>query len=404
MELPNLSITKFAVLYVTTLGLLGPATTLLFFRGADSAPYLYLLGRNSEQAVLVAYFWLLYGLSVVSIFYCLYARQHIEKYEQLPVIEESSDNYRLYWTICVIGLTACGAILFFQNHFSHPLVDALRLSPEDYTYARIRLSYTVNPVIYAVGQYIFSASALILAFRYLRGGWVKAVSVLLFLFLGTFSLAKAPMAVTLLEVLIVTMLLKPIRSAAILIVPAATLTGILFFLTSGNNNIESALLGITLRIFLGEFADLPSYLEVFREHGVSALSALPPYIKEVFEIDLLPPSKLVNISGDPEVLKYTVGTANTFFIGEAFAVAGLPGIIISPFIVSANIVVIVRYFSSCPKTLLNAAIFGYLVFKLLTGLFSGVSVYIISSVQIIFLTHLICSWLVHKSRQLAKMT
>ena len=182
-------------------------------------------------------------------------------------------------------------------------------------------------MIYALGQYVFSAGALILAFRYINGMFIKAGTIVMFLWLGTFTLAKAPIAVTLLEILIVAMIHKPIRFPIGVLLLAVASIGTLFFLTSGDRSFQNTISGMTYRIFLGEFSDLATYFEVFKDNRASPLSILPPYLKSLFGVSLLSPSKLLSLPGN-EVL--TVGMANSFFVGEAYAVGGLVGAVLSP--------------------------------------------------------------------------
>ena len=124
MRFLGFSISGFALLYVSVLGLIGPGLTLMFFREPPSEAYAYLLGPNSEKAVIHAYCWLLYGLLIVTLLYRIYVRREIEKYTVRPMIDLPLGHYRLYWAICVAGILSCGAILFIQNGYKHPLLDA----------------------------------------------------------------------------------------------------------------------------------------------------------------------------------------------------------------------------------------------------------------------------------------
>ncbi len=271
----------------------------------------------------------------------------------------------------------------------------MTLDPSEYVYSRIKLSYVINPLIYGVGLYIFAAGALVLAFRCLGGVWIRLITLALFVWLGTFSLAKAPIAATLVEVLIISVVLKPARSPARLIgvlFLAVLSAGLLFYMTSGGKNVLDSLYGLMRRLFLGEFADLPTYFNVFKENHASPLAMLPSYLKNFFGIDLPPPSKLLYLHGHSQEELLTVGMANSFFVGEAYAVAGILGVIVSPFIVAANIILVVHYFVRQEKTFFNVFIFGFLAYKFIMGLFSGISVYLLSSAQIIFMLHVFYTW------------
>lgn len=387
----RLSISTFAFIYVATLGLTGPLVTLLFLGSRDSETFQYLLGGNTIAAVIEAYLWMVYSLLVLGYFYWRYAKTDIERYTELPIGMESQAEYLRYWQVCAGGMLACIGLLFYQNGFTHPLLSALSLSPQQYAYARIALYYKLNPALFSAGQYILSPLALVLAFRLQKGYLPRIITAALFVTLGTFSLAKAPMAVTIIEAFVISMLIKPIRTPFKILALVVAATGLMFFLTSGNHDPMEAMAGMARRVFLGEFADLPSYFRVFRDNPAPLASILPPYVQSLVGLELPPPSKLLYMHGQDSSQLLLVGMANTFFIGEAYAVGGIAAVVAAPFIAAATMVIVVKYFSAQPKNAINTTIFGLLAFKLLAGLFSGISTYVFSSIHILLALHFVYS-------------
>jgi hypothetical protein len=81
----------------------------------------------------------------------------------------------------------------------------------------------------------------------------------------------------------------------------------------------------------------------------------------------------------------TVGVANSFFIGEAYAVAGYIGVILSPFIVMANLTFFVYLFSRLKKNTFFIFLFAWFLFKTFDGIFGGISYFTFSGLHIILL-------------------
>jgi hypothetical protein len=79
------------------------------------------------------------------------------------------------------------------------------------------------------------------------------------------------------------------------------------------------------------------------------------------------------------------GVANTFFTGEAFAWAGYPGVILSPFIVMAHLAFYIYLFRRIKKTWFTVYVFSFFLFKVFIGIFGGISYFILSSMHITLL-------------------
>jgi hypothetical protein len=96
------------------------------------------------------------------------------------------------------------------------------------------------------------------------------------------------------------------------------------------------------------------------------------------------------------------GVANTFFTGEAFAWAGYPGVILSPFIVMAHLAFYIYLFKRIKKTWLTVYVFSFFLYKVFIGIFGGISYFIFSSMHIILiaLLMLLVSWRYLESRNI----
>ena len=161
----------------------------------------------------------------------------------------------------------------------------------------------------------------------------------------------------------------------------------MYFLTKFATNIPSLFTGIARRIFYGQISDLPHYFELFSNNNISFSSLLPPYIANLFGIEgIKSASHLVMECTNPVAASLgTVGVANSFFIGEAYAVAGDMGVILSPFIIMANLTFFVYLFSGLKKNIFFVFLFSWFLFRIFDGIFGGISYFTFSGLHIILL-------------------
>jgi hypothetical protein len=83
------------------------------------------------------------------------------------------------------------------------------------------------------------------------------------------------------------------------------------------------------------------------------------------------------------------GVANTFFTGEAFAWAGTLGVILSPLIIMAHLLFFIYLFGKIRKTWFSVYVFSFFLYKILIGIFGGISYFVFSSIHIILVGFLL---------------
>ncbi len=93
------------------------------------------------------------------------------------------------------------------------------------------------------------------------------------------------------------------------------------------------------------------------------------------------------------------GVANTFFTGEAFAWAGYPRVILSPFIIMVYVIFFIYLFMRIKKTWFTVYVFSFFFYKVFVGIFGGISYFILSSMHIILLAFIILLAVWHFLRQ-----
>ena len=79
------------------------------------------------------------------------------------------------------------------------------------------------------------------------------------------------------------------------------------------------------------------------------------------------------------------GVANSFYVGEAFAVGGYPLVLLSPFLVMANILLVTRLFRSVPKNLLTTYGQSLILFVFFVYQFAGIGGFVFSLPQVLLI-------------------
>jgi hypothetical protein len=256
--------------------------------------------------------------------------------------------------------------------------------------ARVESAQRLSPVVYALGMQVFCAGAVVLAVHFVRDARTRIATAVAVAAFATFSLAKSPLGYLVVETLVVSLLLRRIvvrRGLALLAGVVVLMTGIVAF-TLKSTNLPEVVEATLQRLLLGEFSDLPTYLRIFADDPVHPLSLLPAYVKGWLGVDAAPAGRLLQLATLNDQRMQVAGVANTLFVGEAFAVFGAAGAVLAPFVVFANAYIICRVFFALGKSFTNTFVFGYLLFKLLIGLFSGISVYLFSGIHIVLLAFL----------------
>lgn len=381
----KMSLSVLFLTYIAVLCLVGPPLALL--SAPDSPAFNYLVTHNDLSNVHLAYAWTVYAVTILGGLYLAFVPKRLDGYETRRVAGQKTGVYFIYWIASISTLFALGIALSIQSNFSHPLSSLFALSQQAISEQRALGTRTLSLGVYGVGLNVFGAASLVLAFAFLERWWVSLITICACVWFATFHLAKAPIVYLLLEVLIISMLIRPqsiSRPLSVALI-SSFLLGVFIMLTTKISELSVIFEALALRLFLGEFADLPTYFQVFADEKVSAIALLPPYIQSLTGMQTDSVAQIVSLKNLPDDPAAISGAANTFFVGEAFAAWGLWGAILSPFLVFAILYMVITVFTRLPKTFFNVFIFGYLLFKILVGTFTGISVYLFSSIHIVFI-------------------
>lgn len=384
----NINPVNLILLKIVIMGLLGIPFAYFFDKGGYA--YYFTRKLGSENFILISYLYTLYAFMVMAIlYYVLGLKRKIKVYMNKKVVHLAKHHYEWAWLITFLLACACFAYIFIQTGGRHPAFEALRSGYSEIQVMRHNISLTVNMNVYNLGFKFFLPINIIIALFFLRKRSLSLISLLLFVLMSTFALEKGLIVSTIILIVIFRVLISEIPFKKLLYYGFLSLflISVMYFLTKFATSFPSLFTGIIRRIFYGQISDLPHYFELFSNNNISFSSLLPPYIANLFGIEgIITASRLVMEHTNPAAASLgTVGVANSFFIGEAYAVAGDMGVILSPFIVMANLTFFVYLFSGFKKNIFFVFLFSWFLFRIFDGIFGGISYFTFSGIHIILL-------------------
>ncbi|MEL7538061.1 MAG: hypothetical protein AAFZ58_06915 [Pseudomonadota bacterium] len=382
---------SFIYVFVFLFALAGYPIALLF----DQDGMLFYFVRHLDQRYLgVAYVWTVLSAALLLALNVLFgSHRNFDKFMEKPRTAGRVDPDALWWVVFVVG---CGlnALFFVLAGFELPLLNL----PENVTellLRRIELKEQLNPILFNLGATVLGPLALILSFFFVkhRRGLKIAASIASFVVLGTFSLAKSSFIVGVLILIFAYSFLRPLSIRSIMKVSGVFLIALLpmFILTNSKEapHVRGEALAeiVMARIVYGQWAALPFFFEMFERDEQDVGLLTPPYLSDgdawTRGGEEVPPRKVMRAVTGYRVLEGTgSGVAVTYFIGEAFAVAGESGIVLACVLVCGLIWMLTFVFKDVQKTPLTIYAYSWFLYKIGMGLITGFSAFVASSLTI----------------------
>lgn len=389
----NINPVTLILLKIAVMGLLGIPFAYLFDKGGYA--YYFTRKLGSENFILISYLYTFYAFMVMAIlYYVLGLKRKIKVYMNKKLVHLAKHHYEWAWLITFVFAFVCFAYILIQTGGRHPAFEALRSGYSEIQVLRHNISLTINMNVYNLGFKFFLPINIIISLFFLRKRSLSLISLLLFALMSTFALEKGLIVSTIILIVFFRILISGIPFKKFLYYGFLSLflISVMYFLTKFATNIPSLFTGIARRIFYGQISDLPHYFELFSNNNISFSSLLPPYIANLFGIEgIKSASHLVMEYTNPEAVSQgTAGVANSFFVGEAYAVAGHMGVILSPFIIMANLTFFVYLFSGLKKNIFFVFLFSWFLFRIFDGIFGGISYFTFSGIHIILLCLFYC--------------
>jgi hypothetical protein len=270
--------------------------------------------------------------------------------------------------------------MFVQSGLRIPVLTVIGQDYVGYSQMRLYFETTINGTLFNVALYWLATSNLAIAWLHSSSRPQRVASVMLFLIVGAFDLARSPLGLALLMLLTYRLLWRPISLRPL--VQSMGVTAALFVAVHyvagapGGYSGMGEYLGV--RVFYGQWASLPYYFSLFEHDQLPFSSLLGPGIEG--------PARVVMQRMSPDGIDAgTAGVASSFFIGEAYAVAGVAGVILAPALVMVQVLAIVLCFRRLEKTTFNMFLYSWFLYKAFMGIVSGFSQFIFSFLQVMLL-------------------
>ncbi len=349
----------------------------------------FLSGISDRRFLSMGFFAVLYATMVMAFIYYVFGlKKQMITYASRAIAPLNQKQARRLWMATFVLALICLIYLLIRSGGQHPAISALGSGYQDIKVLRGTLKESINMNVFNIGLKFFLPFNLIISLFFIgRRMRYLIPSLILGAIMGTYVLEKSPIISILVLITMFKMLMTGIRYRKLMIyaVMALTLLSGMYFLTRFATNLSELVSGVSKRIFYGEISDLPRYFELFEKNKVSPVSLLPPFVTEWIGFKgVKSASRIVMEAANPEAVRLgTAGVANSFYVGEAFAVGGIVGVALSPFLVMMNIVLFILIFSKLPKSVFSLFLFSWFINKVFDGVFGGISYFTFSGLHLV---------------------
>jgi hypothetical protein len=365
--------------------------------------YFYNLRRlDGQQYIWISWWCTAYAFAVMAFLYRFLRFKPVMDWQAArPAQPLTQRTYLgLWWLTWGLALVCLG-IVVFQVGGKMPIFEVQRAgSAVDVALRRAEIAQLIDRRVLNVGLIILMPLNVLIAFSFLRSRVYGVLSVLLYVALGVFPLEKGPLAVSIVSFLFFRLLWKPVtrRQTWHLAGYAALFLTVVIGMSYATKYVETPQqVGEKLfgRLVYGTISDLPYYFEVFETERHRATTNLPPSGRRFVAGMAEPPAsrRVLEKSQPGRVRAGYAGVANSFYVGEAYAVGGYPLVLLSPFLVMVNLLFVTRLFRSVQKNLLTTYGQSLILFVFFVYQFAGIGGFVFSLPQVLLIGYFLIRFL-----------
>lgn len=306
-----------------------------------------------------------------------------KKFQNAPTAKQSLSKSLILVRLCTLFSVFLFLISLYQTNFKIPLLEAAHLNSFEYKVYRQEIEKAISIPALNLSLYLFIPTSILIAFftekRHKKQ--LRALAILQLILTMVFFLAKSKIAIPLIIVTIARTLLKPIRVRMLVVPAVAGLALVSLMAAFSAKDITGATNSTAARVIHGQWLGLPLYLWYYQDEKASPLAYTNPTLLTIAGIDrgTTPGRELMEYLNPAGVEAGTAGNIPTYYIGEAFALAGWPAVFISTLYIYAYIHLTTWSFLQIKKTALTCVLYAIFLYKISYGLTSGLSSFLISS-------------------------
>lgn len=348
-------------------------------------------------------------LTTITSFFCLLflywilpTKRFTIKFHNSPFQLHSETHYVKIWYLLSGTSLFIDAILFWQSGFVLPLFSLDIFDKIDYSTQRVIFHEELSLSLAQINLYLLMTTQIFISFFCIKNHIsYRLISLILVIITGSFSLARSFIPSMILIMLFIYTVYKPfylhdIKNIINSFLFAVFVLIISFVLISYSTQ-ESfgvSLLLLFERIIHGQWLGLPLYLSYFEGYRMTPLLLLHPYIRSIIGISDLdtPGRELMGYINPSGVITGYAGNVPTFFVGEAYAIGGWWGVCLSVLYVSLFMLIVAFIFQRMRKTYFSCCLYGWIGFKLYSGLSNGLSSFLFSGLTAVIICLLVWSF------------
>jgi hypothetical protein len=353
-------------------------------------PYAYFhltLRYIPQHYISSAYMWTLYGsIALIAFAFVTGTFKRVGAWQDRPLAVPGEDRVRRWWWWTILLGVLAVAIMFVQAGFTVPALTVAGKTFAERQQLRLMFADRINQTLFSLDLFFVVSMNLIMAVVVLKKKrWFYLCgSAALLIVTALFALSKSHMAASLTVVVMFVALAQRVRWITLFRWGIVMLLCIIpWYYIQALSGGRSLTENLVTRIVYGQWVGMPHYVMLYEHDRAPLTSLLPPYIQRFLpSVDDSPARKLMIFIEPEGALSGTMGNFPSFYIGEAFAAAGVLGAILAPFIVGAQLWLLVHAFALLPKNLITTQLFSWMLFRFIIGLISGFSMFMVSSFTI----------------------
>ncbi|MEO0423450.1 MAG: hypothetical protein AAF184_14015 [Pseudomonadota bacterium] len=376
--------------------------------------FFYLTARVDDKYVMRAYMWTCIAVVIViGVSVGLGAHRNQRAFLAKPVQHFSQQTYHLVWGGTIAVSLLLTGLAWRSNGYTVPLLQLLA-DPVRYLFLRTEARENISQVLLNANLLFLCSLSLVLAAFFLkRNKRLKLlITVLNLLLVGSFTLAKSPIAKVVVITLIFFSCMRPIRVATLAKFGAVFILAVLPLFIVAEAGLGSWAKDRTLtqtlasRVLYGQWAALPFFFEIYEKKRASLGTLQPTYLagskaeRWSYRGEEAPARQAMRlVTGYRDLESAGVGVAVTFFIGDAYGVFGYPGIVMAAVVVGLEILLLTLVLLHWPRNVLTMFLFTWFCFKFATSAITGFSGFMFGSATYLLLLLAITTFFAQRNRR-----
>lgn len=318
-------------------------------------------------------------------------RRHAVAFVLRPFARASDAYYAKAWALLATIICLNCFILFWQAGYVLPLLQGRGLDATEFAIYRRQYAGNLSSSLANLNAHMLVPMLVFISFFCIRRGAhvFRVISLVLLAVAATFSLSRSFLPTSLLVILLSYAAFKPVPISRFyrLAMPLGAVGMIALALVSYSTkeSYTASMQKMGDRLVHGQWLGMPLYLYYFEGAHAEPATLLHPALRSVLDLSVsaTPGRELMEYFNPAGVDNGSAGNIPTYFVGEGFAVFGMWGVWASVVIVSCMLAGFALMFNIGPKNHYSCCLYGWVMYKVASGLVCGVSAFLVSGLGVV---------------------